>query len=158
MLSMVPMKYYTEVRVGEGEVGLVYYDNVMQPPLSKGVYRFWNYNHIVTCTVIDMKQRELDILGQEILTKDKIGIRMNVACMYKVRDAVEFVETVSDLKAQLYPAVQLAIREIVGNYKLDEILEAKDRISKEIFGALKEREDMFCVNFEIGRASCRERV
>ena len=147
MLSMVPMKYYTEVRVGEGEVGLVYYDNVMQEPLSKGVYRFWNYNHIVTCTVIDMKQKELDILGQEILTKDKIGIRMNVACMYKVRDAVEFVETVSDLKAQLYPAVQLAIREIVGNYKLDEILEAKDRISKEIFGALKERENMFCVNF-----------
>ena len=43
--------------------------------------------------------------------------------------------------------MQLAIREIVGNYKLDEILEAKDRISKEIFGALKERENMFCVNF-----------
>lgn len=147
MISMIPGRLYTEVCVGEGEVGLVYYDNVMQEPLSKGVYRFWNYNHVISYSVIDMKQKELDIVGQEILTKDKIGIRMNVACMYKVRDAVEFVATISDLKTQLYPAVQLAIREITGNYKLDEILEAKEQISKEIYGALKERENMFCVNF-----------
>lgn len=147
MLSMVPRHLYTEVLVGEGEVGLVYYDNVMQDQLSKGVYRFWNYHHIVSCRVIDMKQTELDILGQEILTKDKIGIRMNVACMYKIRDAVEFAAAISDLKGQLYPAVQLVIREIVGNYKLDEILEAKEQISGEIYEALKRREEMFCVNF-----------
>ncbi|MCM1064570.1 MAG: slipin family protein [Eubacterium sp.] len=147
MLALVPGHLYTEVKVGEGETGLVYYDNVMQAQLSKGVYRFWNYHHAVTFYVLDMKQKEMDILGQEILTKDKIGIRMNVACMYKIRDAVEFISTISDLKAQLYPAVQLAIREIVGNYKLDEILEAKEQISKEIFEALKKREEMFCVNF-----------
>lgn len=147
MLTLVPKHLYTEVSVGEGETGLVYYDNVMQKPLSKGVYRFWNYCHVVSYCVLDMKQKEMDIVGQEILTRDKIGIRMNVACMYKIRDAVEFVSTISDLKGQLYPAVQLVIREIVGNYKLDEILEAKEQISKEIYGALKERENMFCVNF-----------
>lgn len=51
------------------------------------------------------------------------------------------------MKGQLYSAVQLAIREIVGNYKLDEILESKETISKEIYAALKEREAMFCVTF-----------
>ena len=147
MLALVPKHLYTEVSVGEGEIGLVYYDNVLQKPLSKGIYRFWNYNHTVSFCVIDMKQKELDIVGQEILTKDKIGIRMNVSCMYKVRDAVEFVAKISDLKGQLYHAVQLVVREIVGNYKLDEILEAKEQISKEIYGALGEREEMFCVNF-----------
>ena len=147
MLSLVPKHLYTEVSVGEGEVGLVYYDNVMQNQLSKGVYRFWNYNHAVSYCVLDMKQKELDIVGQEILTKDKIGIRMNIACMYKIRDAVEFVATISDLKGQLYPAIQLVIREIVGNYRLDEILEAKEQISREIYEALKGKEEMFCVNF-----------
>lgn len=147
MLSMVPKHLYTEVAVGEGEIGLVYYDNVMQEPFARGVYRFWNHNHIITYSVIDMKQKELDIVGQEILTKDKIGIRMNVACMYKVRDAVEFVSGISDLKGQLYPAVQLAIREIVGGYRLDEILETKEKISGEIYRAIKEKEEMFCVNF-----------
>lgn len=147
MLSLVPGKFYTEVRVREGETGLVYYDNVMQEPLSKGIYRFWNYSRSITYTVLDMKQKELDITGQEILTKDKIGIRMNVSCVYRIRDAVEFVKTISDLRGQLYSAVQLAIREIVGNYKLDEILETKEQISREIFAALREREAMFCVTF-----------
>ncbi len=147
MLTLVPKHLYTEVAVGEGQTGLVYYDNVMQDQFPRGVYRFWNYCHAVTYCVLDMKQKEMDIVGQEILTRDKIGIRMNVACLYKIRDAVEFVSAVSDLKGQLYPAVQLAIREIVGSYRLDEILEAKEQISGEIYEALKKREDMFCVSF-----------
>lgn len=147
MLSLLPPELYTEMMVGEGETGLVYYDNVMQKQLSRGIYRYWNYNHNITYQVFDMKQRELDILGQEILTRDKIGIRMNIACMYKIRDAVEFAAKISDLKGQLYSAAQLAIREIVGNYKLDEILEAKEKISKEIYAVLKEKEAMFCVDF-----------
>ena len=147
MVSLIPHNLYTEIMVGEGEVGLVYYDNVLQRQFSKGIYRFWNYTHNISCRVFDMKQREMDIVGQEILTKDKIGIRMNVACMFKIRDAVEFAENISDLKGQLYSAVQLVIRETVGNYKLDEILEAKEKISGEIFVSLKEKEEMFCVNF-----------
>ncbi len=147
MLSMLPSKFYKEILVGEGETCLLYYDNVMQQQLGKGTYRFWLYAHNVTGKIFDMRQKELDIVGQEILTKDKIGIRLNVACMYKIRDAVEFAEKIVDLKGQLYSAVQLAIREIVGNYKLDEILELKEQISQEIYQSLKEREQMFCVNF-----------
>lgn len=95
MVSLIPKNLYTKMLVGEGEAGLVYYDNVLQKQLSKGIYRFWNFSHTVSYRVFDMKQRELDIVGQEILTKDKIGIRMNVACMFKVRDAVEFAEKIS---------------------------------------------------------------
>lgn len=147
MLSLIPANLHTDVQISEGETGLLYYDNVLKRQLSKGSYHFWNYNHKVTCRIIDMRQKQLDITGQEILTRDKIGIRMNVTCLYKIRDAVEFTETISDLNGQLYSAVQLAIREIVGNIKLDEILEAKERISGEIYKVLKEREEMFCVNF-----------
>ncbi len=147
MLSLLPASFYKEIQVDEGEIGLVYYDNVMKKQFSKGVYRFWNYSHNITGRIYDMKQKTLDIVGQEILTRDKIGIRMNVACMYQIRDVVEFAEKILDLKGQLYTAVQLVIREIVGNYKLDEILEAKEQISKEIYESLKKREEMFCVNF-----------
>lgn len=147
MLSLVPANLHTDVQIGEGEQGLLYYDNVMERQLSNGTYHFWNYKHNVTCRVIDMRQKQLDITGQEILTRDKIGIRMNITCLYKIRDAVEFAETIPDLNGQLYSSVQLAIREIVGNYNLDEILEIKERISCEIYQVLKEREEMFCVNF-----------
>lgn len=147
MISLIPTDFYTVVRVADGETGIVYYDNIMQKPLLQGIYYFWNHCHSVTYNIIDMKQKEMDIVGQEILTKDKTGIRMNVACMYRIRNAVEFVSSITDLKGQLYPAIQLAVREITGNYKLDELLELKDKISHEIFAVLKEREDIFCVNF-----------
>lgn len=147
MLELVPAKYYKSISVAEGEVALLYYNNVLQRQLTKGQYSFWNYNKDVTIRLFDMKQKTMDIVGQEILTKDKIGIRMNVTCMYKIRDAVEFVEKITDLKSQLYTCVQLVIREMTGNYKLDEILEMKDNISKEIFSKLKEQESLFCVEF-----------
>lgn len=147
MRSLIPGNLYTRILVREGEVGLVYYDHILEHQLARGEYCFWNYAHNITQNVLDLKQKELNIVGQEILTKDKIGIRMNVACMYKIRDAVEFAATVSNLQVELYSAAQLAIREIVGNYKLDEILELKEQISKEIHAALKEREQMFCVQF-----------
>lgn len=147
MIAMLPQNYYTAVMVGEGETGLVYYNNVLKKQLSKGIYYFWNYKYNIAYRVIDMKQKNLDIVGQEILTKDKISIRMNVACIYKIEDAVKLTENISDLPKQLYSALQLAIREIVGNYKLDEILESKDKISDEIYSVLKEREDMSCVTF-----------
>lgn len=147
MLSIVPLKYYKTVHVDEGELGLLYYNHELIRQLTKGVYSFWNYTKDVTIKLFDMKQKTMDIVGQEILTKDKIGIRMNVNCMYRIRDAVEFVGKVSDLKTQLYPQVQLVIRELTGNYKLDEILELKDKISQEIYGKLKEKEDQFSVEF-----------
>lgn len=147
MLSLVPANYYKSVTVIEGETALLYYNQKFQKKLTQGIYSYWNYANEVTIKIVDMKQKNLDIVGQEILTKDKIGIRMNVSCMYKIRDAVNFVEKIKDLKSQLYTYVQLAIREMTGNYKLDEILEMKDKISKEIFQRLKEKEDMFCVEF-----------
>lgn len=147
MLERIPAKYYKTVSVADGEIGLLYYDNVLQKQLPKGIYSFWNYRSNVTIKVFDMRQKALDIVGQEILTKDKIGIRMNVSCLYRIRDIENFAEKISDLKGQLYTYVQLVIREMTGNYKLDEILEMKDAISKEVFARLQEQEEQFCVEF-----------
>lgn len=147
MLDVIPTRFYTTVEVGEGQVGLLYFDNVLQRTLARGVYRFWTYAAAVTSQVIDMKQTELNILGQEILTKDKIGIRMNVVCTYRVTDPVALVENIKRLDQQLYSMVQLVTRELTGNYKLDEILEMKETISKEVFSKLQEKAPEFYVEF-----------
>lgn len=147
MLELVPTQYYKTVSVGDGQAALLYYDNVLQKQLNKGIYSFWNYRTNVSIKVFDLRQQMLDIIGQEILTKDKIGIRMNISCMYKIRDIEEFAEKISGLKEQLYTYAQLVIREMTGNYKLDEILEKKDSISKEVFAKLQEQEARFCVEF-----------
>ncbi|MCR5836469.1 MAG: slipin family protein [Lachnospiraceae bacterium] len=147
MLSMIPMKYYTTVIVREGQEGLLYYNNTLVKKLAAGEYRFWNYKNNVTAEVIDLKQTELNIVGQEILTKDKIGIRMNLSCVYRIVDAEGVAKNINNLANQLYSFTQLVIREMTGNYKLDEILEMKEQISKEIFAKMKEGEKALFVEF-----------
>lgn len=154
MLEVIPTKYYTAVEVGRGQAGLLYFDNVLQRTLTAGLYRFWTYGVKVTAHVIDMKQTELNVVGQEILTKDKIGIRMNVTCTYKVKDPVAMTENMKNMEQQLYSAVQLTVRELTGNYRLDEILEQKEAISKEIFAKLMEKAPEFYV--EILAAGIRD--
>lgn len=147
MLAYIPTKYYTRVCVGDGEVGLLYFDNVLTETLKPGVYYYWNYQTDISSKIVDLKLNEIDVIGQEILTKDKVGIRMNVACSYKVKDAEKMVTNIKDLSKQLYSYIQLTIRELVGDYKLDEILEQKCTISEEIYAKLKENEDKFYVEF-----------
>ena len=72
---------------------------------------------------------------------------MNVTCTYKIQDAVALSENIKNLEQQMYSFAQLIIRELTGNYKLDEILELKEQISKEVFLKLKENENTFYVEF-----------
>ena len=88
MLSHVPVRMYKTASIGDGECGLLYYNNILQKKLTKGIYSFWNHNTEVSVKIFDMRQQKLDIVGQEILTKDKIGIRMNMVCMYRISNAV----------------------------------------------------------------------
>lgn len=146
-LSFIPTKYYSKVCVNEGDVGLLYLNNKLGKELSTGTYTFWNYNKDISCKVVDMKLKELNIVGQEILTADKIGIRLNVSCSYQITDASGIISKIHNLDNQLYSYCQLAIRELVGNYRLDEILEQKTTISKDIFEKLCENSSTYFVSF-----------
>lgn len=132
------------MEIPDGSVGFIYVNGKLTGFAARKEYTFWNVFDKYEIKLVSMEDTEM---GQEVLTKDKISIRMNLVCMYKIRDAVEYAETISDLAGQLYPEVQLAIRGITGNYKLDEILEFKDKISGEIYEVLKEKEERYCVTF-----------
>ncbi len=146
-LSFVPSRFYTKLCINEGEVGLLYLDHKLEKELSTGTYTFWNYNRDISCKVVDMKLKELNIIGQEILTADKIGIRLNVSCSYEITDASGIVSKINNLDNQLYSYCQLAIRELVGNYRLDEILEQKTTISEDIYKKLCENASTYFVSF-----------
>ncbi len=147
MLRCIPRQYFDSFIVDDGEVCILYYDQVFQKVLQPGTYHFWNYKTRVFGQGVNMKLQELNIAGQEILTKDKIGIRMNVICAYKVIDPVNLVANIQDYEGQLRTLVQMTIRELVGNYKLDEILEQKEMISKELFEILKAKGATYYVEF-----------
>ncbi len=145
--DLMPSKFYKKIVIKDGEIGLLYFDNRMERQLSPGTYFFWNYGREVSCKIFDMKLKQLEISGQEILTADKVGVRMNVVCTYRITDPERLVGLVEGVASQLYTCVQLILREYVGKYRLDELLAQKEAVAAMLRNKLKEKENFYCVEF-----------
>lgn len=149
--DLLPSRLYKKIEINEGEIGLLYFDNHYEKKLESGTYYFWTYTHKVTCKIFNTKLQQLEINGQEILTADKVGIRLNIICTYKINDPLSLVQNIDDLKNQLYVYTQLIMREYIGRYKLDELLAQKEEISKFVFERLAEhQEDYYVTFFQVG--------
>lgn len=147
LFRYIPSKYYTKIEVSEGESALLYFDGRFDRALSSGVYYFWNCRTRVTHVIVDLRLQQLDITGQEILTTDKVTLRINFVCSYRVVDGVRLMSEIKDYKAQLYVLTQLALREYIGRFRFDELLEQKESIAGFVLNKLKERQADFYIEF-----------
>lgn len=146
-LAHIPVKYYKKVEIKPGETGVLYFNNQMVGDLAAGTYFYWTYAKDVVCQVVDLKVKALEINGQEILTADRIGIRVNLLCTYRITQVKRMLETIKNLETQVYACVQLVVREYIGKYRLDEILEQKEEISGFICERLREVQEEYCIEF-----------
>lgn len=121
------------------EKGLLFFDREFQRLLEPGDYFFWKGTTAVSVLKADMRRLQLDMSGQEIMTKDKIMLRVNFVCQYRVLDPVTALNAIKNHEEQLYILMQLALREYIGAYTLDEILERKESISAHVVAAIKDR-------------------
>ena len=102
-------------------------------------YYFWKSGVQVDVGYVDTRLTQMNITGQEILTQDKVSLRINFVCSYRITDYVRVLTEIDDYAEQLHVAAQLAMREYVGKHKLDEILEGKDQVSEYVIARLKEK-------------------
>ncbi len=143
--DLMPSRLYKKIEIGEGETGLLYFDNRFEKQLAPGNYYFWNYAAKVSCKIFNMKMQRLEINGQEILTADKVGIRLNVILSYRITDPLKLVQKIDGLKDQLYTCAQLVMREYIGRFRLDDLLAQKEEIGQYVFDRLKEVQEDYCV-------------
>jgi regulator of protease activity HflC (stomatin/prohibitin superfamily) len=87
-----------------------------------------------------MRLCQLDIVGQEMLTLDKVSLRISLVCNYRIKDCVKIATEIDDFKEQLHVCAQIALRQYIGRHKLDEILENKEELSAYVYERLKEKE------------------
>lgn len=111
------------------ERGVLYIDGKFERMLTTGTYYFWKNATSVKVEKVDTRQLQLEVSGQEILTSDKAALRMNFILQYRVTDIAKALIENKDFERQLYVLVQLALREYVGTFSLDEVLEKKEAIS-----------------------------
>ena len=140
IFSKIPQIYYTKIEVAEYQKARLYFDQKLVRILDAGTYYFWKTATKVDVSFVDTRLTQMNITGQEILTADKVSLRINFVCNYRVTDYVKISTEINDFVEQMHVAAQLALREYVGKHKLDEILENKDQMSQFVFAKLKSKE------------------
>ena len=131
---------------------LWYEDGVLVRILEAGRYEFprlkW-YEHLlpeqwrrrlpkVELALVDIRERDLTIKGQEILTADKVAIRVSIIVQFKVRNPQAALHEVESYSDRIYGDVQLAARRSLASMTLEEILTNRNKLSEDILQDVKE--------------------
>ena len=106
-------------------VGLLRIDGRVQKLLPPGVEAYWRFNRDVQVELIDTRWQAMEVSGQEILTRDKVGLRINLAATWRFADVLLAYEKLAKPVEHLYRELQFGLRAAVGTRNLDELLEDK---------------------------------
>lgn len=121
------------------EQGILLIDGKFSRVLEPGAYFFWKNAITISVLKADLRQQQLEVSGQEILTRDKAALRINFFAQYRIVDAVRALTENKEHDKQLYILIQLALREFVGTMTLDELLEKKEPVSRYVLTAIQEK-------------------
>ncbi len=132
-------EFYEEFTVNEHTYGLLFIDGKFEKLLPAGKHYFWKGNREIGFHSLPAFPTEENLVGQEILTADKVSLRINCVCEYVVTDPVRAATEVADLQGSLHLCAQLALREYIGRLKLDDILADREGISAYLLEKLRAR-------------------
>jgi regulator of protease activity HflC (stomatin/prohibitin superfamily) len=127
------------VAVEAGHAGLLFRNGRHEATLGPGVYALWKGVARARIAVVELRELTADVAGQEIMTADKVTLRMNAVVTFKVADPLRAVSAVEDYRQALYREAQLALRAIVGARTLEALLGEKDAVARDLDGALRTR-------------------
>ena len=114
------------------QVGVLKVDGALAGLLQAGQYGFWRYNRQVSVELVDTRIQALEVSGQEILTRDKVSLRLNLAANWRYNDVLTAFSRLSKPLEYLYRELQFGLRAAVGTRTLDELLENKQSIDEAV--------------------------
>ena len=120
-------------------VGVLFIDGRYVETLSPGEYAFWKGPAEAKVVEVDLRETMVDVSGQEIMTSDKVTLRVNAVVTYKIVDARKAISQTDDVRQALYRDTQLVLRGVVGARELDTFLADKDAVAKEIEDNVRRR-------------------
>jgi len=132
--ALVPASEYQETVAAAGTVVLRYVDGELEAVLPAGRHAAWSVIHKVQLATVDLRERLLNVPAQEVMTQDRVSVRLNLAATFEVKDARRLATVARDADEVLYLAMQLATREAVGARTLDALLADREKLAEEVFG------------------------
>ena len=131
--------YVSETIVESHEAGLLYLEGKLVARLAPGRHAYWTVNRKVEVKRLDLRPQALEVTAQEMLTKDRIALRLTLTAFRRIVDPEKAAATVADVDGWLYRLVQFAIRAAVAERTLDEVLSAKSALDAELRASVAEK-------------------
>ena len=125
--------------VPEETSGLLFVDGRLVRTLAPGAYAFWNFQKNVAVEMVELRVQSLEVSGQELLTCDKVSLRVNLAASLRVTDPVAARTKVAKYGDYVYRELQYGLRKVVAARTLDELLGDKASLDADIFGYVRGR-------------------
>ena len=130
-------KFLESVQVDASHVALVMVDGRLAATVEPGRYAFWKEVARTKVLHVDLRERVTDVGGQDVMTADKVTLRLNAVVTYRVADPARAVGSVESYEQALYREAQLALRAVVGARELDALLAGKDEVASELLALLR---------------------
>lgn len=131
-LSRAAMNAIAICNVSEGHIGFLIVDGKTIGTVEPGLHMWWKFNRVVEVRQLDLRLQNMEVNGQEILTKDKVSLRINLSAMWQIANAEKVKTELADAKDYLYRELQLALRAIVSTQTLDELLADKNSLNQQV--------------------------
>ena len=119
-----------QVQVPDRGAALLTIDGKVTRLLEAGSHAFWKFGRSIAVELVDLRLQAMEVTGQEILTKDKVSLRLNLAATWRYTDVLKAHAQLAKPADQLYRELQFGLRAAVGTRTLDELLENKTVIDE----------------------------
>jgi regulator of protease activity HflC (stomatin/prohibitin superfamily) len=120
------------VEVPDTSVALLIVDGEFARVLEPGLHAFWKFRRALKTELADRRVQAMEVTGQEILTRDKVSLRVNLTALWQMLDAVKARAAASNIVDAVYKELQFALRAAVSGRTLEELLGDKGGLDDEI--------------------------
>lgn len=120
-------------------VGVLKHNGKIEQLLTSGITAYWRFNREISVEMVDTRLQVLEVTGQEILTKDKVNLRVNLIANWHYTEVLTAFEKTANPADLLYRELQFGLREAIGTRTLDELLENKNIIDEVVTKHIKTR-------------------
>ena len=134
--------------VPEQHIGLLYINQEFQSQLQPGIHAWWIFGRSWQTETIDLRLQTMEVSGQDILSKDKVPLRLNLTAGFRIVDPLKAKNSLSDVAGFLYKELQFALRGAVGERTLDGLLEDKGAIDRSIAEYIRQKTADYGIEFD----------
>jgi regulator of protease activity HflC (stomatin/prohibitin superfamily) len=134
--------------IPENHFGFLNVDGETVATLPTGTHVWWRFNRAITVTLYDGRLQNMEVNGQEILTKDRVSLRVNLSATWQIKQPEIVKAQLADAKDYLYRELQLALRTIVSTQTLDELLADKNSLNTQVLAIVAEKAAAYGIEVE----------